>query len=288
MQLVDQIDRRAGLSRDEYEREYLHPLRPVILTDAISHWGALGRWSPEFFKKEYGALEVEVDGETMALGDLIDRVEASTDDNPAPYLRNQALAEWPPELSSDVFPMPDCTQPNWLESRVFPNGENLSSVEVYIGGQGAQFPVLHYDGLHTHAFLMQLYGDKEYIVFSPEQTRFMYPQDGIQANKSRIVDLLDPDLAVFPLFGQAEGFRFSLHPGETLFVPSGWWHTARILSPSVTVSINGLNRANGAAFRRDYCEALAERSNLFSAVARAGLVFGQTTRLFEIKYLQRR
>ena len=288
MQLVDQIDRRAGLSRDEYEREYLHPLRPVILTDAISHWGALGRWSPEFFKKEYGALEVEVDGETMALGDLIDRVEASTDDNPAPYLRNQALAEWPPELSADVFPMPDCTQPNWLESRVFPKGENLASVEVYIGGQGAQFPVLHYDGLHTHAFLMQLYGDKEYIVFSPEQTRFMYPQDGIQANKSRIVDLLDPDLAEFPLFDQAEGFRFSLHPGETLFVPSGWWHTARILSPSVTVSINGLNRVNGAAFRHDYCEALAERSNLFSAVARAGLVFGQTTRLFEIKYLQRR
>ena len=120
MQLADQIDRRAGLSRDQFEREYLHPLRPVILTDAISHWRALGRWSPQFFKEEYGDLEVKVDGETMALGDLIDRVEASTDDNPAPYLRNQALAEWPPELSADVFPMPDCTQPNWLESRVFP------------------------------------------------------------------------------------------------------------------------------------------------------------------------
>jgi Cupin-like domain len=288
MQLVDQIDRRAGLSRDQFDREFLRPLRPVILTDAISHWGALGRWSPQFFKDEYGGLEIEVDGEAMTLGDLIDRVEASTDDNPAPYLRNQALAEWPPELSADVFPMPDCTQPNWLESRIFPKGESLSSVEVYIGGQGAEFPVLHYDGLHTHAFLMQLYGDKEYIVFSPEQTRFMYPQDGIQANKSRIVDLLNPDLAEFPLFDQAEGFRFSLHPGETLFVPSGWWHTARILSPSVTVSINGVNRANGAAFRRDYCEALAERSNLFSAVARAGLAFGQTTRLFEIEYLQRR
>ena len=56
MQLADQIDRRAGLSRDQFEREYLRPLRPVILTDAISHWRALERWSPQFFKEEYGGL----------------------------------------------------------------------------------------------------------------------------------------------------------------------------------------------------------------------------------------
>ena len=89
MKLADQIDRHAALGHEQFEREYLRPLRPVILTDAIAHWKALGRWSPQFFKQEYGHLQVEVDGETMALSDLIDRVEASTDDNPAPYLRNQ-------------------------------------------------------------------------------------------------------------------------------------------------------------------------------------------------------
>ena len=82
--------------------------------------------------------------------------------------------------------------------------------------------------------------------------------------------------------------RFPLHPGETLFVPAGWWHTARILSPSVTVSINSVNRANSAAFRRDYCEALAQRSHVRSFVARAGLLVGQATRLFELKSLNRR
>ena len=70
-------------------------------------------------------------------------------------------------------------------------------------------------------------------------------------------------------------------------MPGGWWHTARILSPSVTVSINRVNRANAAPFRRDYCEALAERSKLLSFVAQAGLLFGQTTRLFELKSLNR-
>lgn len=282
MQLTDLIDRRAGLTREQFDREYLRPLRPVILIDAISHWGAMGRWSPQFFKNEYGHLEVDIDGEALVLRDLIDRVQASTDDNPAPYLRNQPLAEWPPELSADVFPMPDCTQPNWLESRLFPSGENLASVEVYIGGRGAQFPVLHYDGLHTHAFLMQLYGDKEYIVFSPSQTQYLYARDGIEANKSQIHDLLQPDYAAFPLIKQAQGVRFSLHPGETLFVPSGWWHTARILSPSVTLSINSVNRSNGAAFRRDYCDSIAQRSRLRATVARAALLAGQGTRLFEL------
>jgi hypothetical protein len=58
----------------------------------------------------------------------------------------------------------------------------------------------------------------------------------------------------FPKFSGASGFRFKLYPGETLFVPSGWWHTARILSPSITVSINGANAANWKDFRRDFCQ----------------------------------
>lgn len=280
MQLAEEIDRRAGLTADQFEREYLHPPRPVILTDAIAHWGAMGRWSPQFFKQEYGRLQVEVDGEVMALGDLVDRIEVSTDDSPAPYLRNQLLADWPPELSADVSPMPACTRPNWLESRFLPSRTKMTYVEAYIGGKGAHFPVLHYDGLHTHAFLMQLYGDKEYIVFSPDQAAFMYPKDG-DPNKSRIEDVLRPDLSAFPLFDQAEGVRFQLHPGETLFVPAGWWHTARILSPSVTVSINAVNRANGGAFRRDYYQAVAQRSRLLGSGVRVWLTLGEATHLFE-------
>ena len=281
MQMTDQIDRRASLSREEFEREYLNPLRPVVVTDAISHWGALGKWTPQFFKEKYGTLEVDIDGQKMVLSDVIDRIETSTKDNPAPYLRNQPLGEWPSELTADVTPMPDCTQPNWLESRVFPSRHPLSSVEVYIGGEGAQFPTLHYDNWHTHAFLMQLYGDKEYVAFSPEQTKFMYPRDGMERNKSRIDDVIEPDLEKFPLFDQAEGVRFELHAGETLFVPGGWWHTVRILTPSVTVSANGVNRANSVGFRNDYCEHIAQKSALASSVVRAGLVVGQATRLFE-------
>jgi histone arginine demethylase JMJD6 len=281
MQLaVDEIDRRAGLSPEQFAREYADPLRPAVLTDAIDRWAALGKWTPQFFRERYGHLEVAVDGERMALRELIDRVEASSEEEPGPYLRNQSLAEWPPELFGDVVPMPACTRPNWLESRFFPSRHAMTYVEVYIGGPGARFPVLHWDGLHTHAWLMQLHGDKEYIVFPPDQTPLMYPteQDG---NRSEVDDVLDPDLEAFPRFGDAVGSRFQLHPGETLFVPSGWWHTARILTPSVTVSINAVNRANGEAFSRDYVEMIAHRSALAGKAVASYLRLGRRTRLFE-------
>ena len=281
VQLADEIDRRSGLSVESFEREYLQPPRPVILTNAISHWRALGRWSPQFFKQGYGHLVVEVDGEKMTVGELVDRIEASTSKSPAPYLRNQPLSEWPPELLADVLPMPACTKPNWLESRFFPSRRAMTFIEAYIGGEGARFPVLHYDGLHTHAWLMQLYGDKEYIVFSPDQAAYLYPKDGT-GNTSELEDVLQPDLERFPLADRARGVRFRLHPGETLFVPAGWWHTARILNPSVTVSINAVNHANSAAFSRDYSETIGRRYPLAARAVRGAIRVGQVTRLFEL------
>jgi histone arginine demethylase JMJD6 len=261
----DRLDRRA------YVRDYLNASRPVIVQGAIDHWPALGKWTPEFFRTRHGSLEchgsleVVAGGHPWKLGELIERILVSTPGNPAPYLHNQLMAEWPPELSADISPMPECTQPNYLESRLFPSRGVLTYIEAYIGGSGARFPTLHYDGLHTHAFLMQLCGVKEYLVFPPEQSRYFYPR-AEKANVTSIPDIEDVDLFRFPLFAQAEGSRFKLHPGETLFVPGGWWHTARILTTAITVSINGVSAVNWPDFRRDYCADLARVSRLKAAL----------------------
>jgi hypothetical protein len=258
------IDRHdwATLGQDAFRDQYLLPLRPVIFTGAIDHWAANGKWTPDFFRQHHASRVVTIDEKQWLLSELLDRIEASTPQNPAPYLRNELLARWPKQLLADIKPMPACTQPNWLESRAFPSRDPLTFVELYIGGGGAKFPVLHYDGLHTHAFLMQLYGEKEYFALAPNQAEFVYPRDGGTSNLSSINDVEHPDPERFPLFSKAQGIRFKLLPGETLFVPSGWWHTARILSTSITVSINGANAPNWAAFTKDYCASIAESSRL--------------------------
>ena len=100
------IDRRENLSYLEFERDFLKPLRPLIVTDAIRGWPALGKWTPEFFRDYYGTLPICVDGRSMTLGEMIELVLTSSPAQPAPYLRNQLLSKWPHELRADVTPLP--------------------------------------------------------------------------------------------------------------------------------------------------------------------------------------
>jgi histone arginine demethylase JMJD6 len=285
-----EIERRANLSYPAFCKEYLFPGRPVIITDVTKDWKALSRWTPEFFQKEFADMEITFDADPKPGGQVqsvplkytmaqfIDLVLKSSDENPAPYFRNRILSDLFPSLTPDIEPLPGYLQPNWLGDRYMVKrvGEVLNrgaAIELYIGGKGGTFPVLHYDGSGTHAFLMQIYGRKQYIVYSPTQERFLYPSPDRQ-NLS-LVNVEKPNLQQFPLFAKAEGTTFELGPGELLFVPSHWWHTAKMLSASITISVNVLNQSNWHELvqfvgmrRSNIVAALASRAYLSLAGAR--------------------
>ena len=265
-----EVLRRAELPHDQFVADHLQRSRPVILTDAIPHWRALTRWTPQFFLERYGAVTVTIDDQSYTMADFIDLVFRSEPDHPAPYLRNYPIEKHFPELLTDILPLPQCTRPNWFESRLFPSKQSCTFLELYIGGRGAIFPRLHYDGWHAHAFLMQLYGVKQYLFFPPQQSHLLYP--GKARTSSLLDDVEHPDLTRFPLFAQATPIRCELHPGETLFVPGGWWHTARILSPSITVSANTANRVNWQQVVPDYCASMGSgKSRLYTHALRLHL-----------------
>jgi len=250
-----QIEKRSGVSHREFYNDYVLANRPVVLTDALADWPALGKWSPEFFAEHYADKEFEIDDKKWKLGDFIRAVLASDPANPAPYLRNKVLREHFPDLWSDIRPETKFFQPNWM-TRPFGNAvyrdlfHRGCAIEIYIGGNGRGFPVLHWDGYHTHAFLMQFSGRKEFFVYGPDQTQFLYPREDCP-NISLCADIKNVDLEKYPLFAKATPAVFVLEPGETLFIPSGWWHTTQMLSPSISLSCNVGNASNWAAMRRD-------------------------------------
>jgi len=257
-----EIEHRANLSYSEFSEKYLYANTPVVVTDAMRQWKAVTRWTPEFFKREFGDMKFTINEDlkrivgykddngaveyTMAR--FIDRVLESTDENPAPYFRNRILYDLFPSLKQDIEPLPEYFLPNWLPERYLVKyvSEVLNrgaAIELYIGGKGSAFPVLHYDGAGTHAFLMQIYGRKQFIVYPPSQEEFLYPSPE-KENLSLINSIEKPDLQRFPLFAKAVPTIFVLEPGELLFVPSHWWHTTKMLTPSITLSSNTLNQSN--------------------------------------------
>lgn len=256
-----EIEHREKLSYEEFARDYLYANKPVVITDALKGWKAVQRWTPEFFKQNFadmkfslpekGKSAYKADGKgevAYTMATFIDRVLSSTEENPAPYFRNQILYDMFPTLKQDIEPLPEYFQPNWLPDRYMVKyvGEVLNrgaALEIYIGGQGGAFPVLHYDGAGAHAFLMQVYGRKQFIIYPPSQEKFLYPSPE-KENLSLINSVDNPDLTKFPLFAQAEPTVFVLEPGEMLFIPSHWWHTTKMLTPSISISANVVNQSN--------------------------------------------
>jgi len=49
-----EIERRRGLSYAQFEREYLLPRKPVIITDALDECPARRKWTPDYFRERFG------------------------------------------------------------------------------------------------------------------------------------------------------------------------------------------------------------------------------------------
>jgi hypothetical protein len=255
------IERRSRLGNAEFRENYLKPHIPVIVTDAIDHWSATKTWTPDFFRTRFGDRLVRVDRQ-YRLAEYIDLVEQSSPDRPAPYLFHLFLDENFPELLGDFQPWPEYLTPNWLGTNFLPGavGRRIADHDrpgVFIGGRASTCANLHYD-FQYHSFSFQLFGTKRFWLYPTDQTPSMYPDP---ANKclSLVKNVEKPDLARFPMFAQASPWMCDLAPGEMIFIPGGWWHTTRMLSTSISISVNTANATNWPAVVRELHSELRPR-----------------------------
>ena len=56
-----EIERRTELGYDEFEKKYMFGNKPVVVSGAFRSWRALSRWTPEFFKSEFGNMNFTLD-----------------------------------------------------------------------------------------------------------------------------------------------------------------------------------------------------------------------------------
>jgi lysine-specific demethylase 8 len=105
-------------------------------------------------------------------------------------------------------------------------------------------------GLHNDYpdnWFCQIQGVKEFLLFPPENTRFLSPSRKFDSGG----DVSDTDitrLAEQParrdLLAQAEGLYARVETGDALFIPKRTWHAVISLAPSISVGVFGLTVAD--------------------------------------------
>jgi Cupin-like domain len=252
------VEREASISYREFAATYMHPRRPVILTDATAGWPALSKWTPEFFRSVFGSKCIPISTREFSIPLTLSKFLApgrtlpSTSFHPL-YLRNVHIVEHFPELVPD-FKISLFFKPNWLNrsplSWFIPSYWRYWA-ELFIGDAGASFPAVHFDFAMTHAWIAQIYGKKQLWLVSPDQTDLIYV-DPAHSNRSLVNSLGAPDLERFPKLAGVRVLTCILEPGEKIFIPAGWWHTAKCLDLSISLSGNFVNCSNFNDFKRHF------------------------------------
>ena len=275
-----EIDRRSSLSPEETMGRYLAGEgQPVVVTDAQASWRAAKMWSLEYFKKHYASdsliasdrapLRAE-DNPRMhtlrtTLGDFIDYMQQphhyiAEQERDSPFYGNS----WAPFIDHETL-RAHISRPYFVpddipESETSPDHARLdhSLTKVFLGPAGT-VTRLHNDTYHTHAWLSQIRGTKQFILYPPSQAHLIHAGEGIASSQldsprcrakcaQSWLDPLAPEYDAFPRARKATPYVAVCGPGDTILVPSDWFHYAVALTPSITLMRNFMNSANAEPF----------------------------------------
>lgn len=232
------VERRSGVSGNEFLEKYYAANRPVILCDLMSFWQAPQKWTPEYLKATCGDEMVEI----MAARETNPRYEMED----APHRKEVKLAEYVDMVSkggetndyyltarNGFFARPG-VKPLLRDIEMF--SEYLRETDgdgvfMWYGPKGTVTP-LHHDAMNI--FMAQVQGRKHIKLIPANEIELIYNNFAVYSE----VDAAHPDLQKYPKFQYANVIDLELAPGEVLFLPVGWWHWVKALDTSITVSFN--------------------------------------------------
>lgn len=252
LQGVDIVDE---IHPADFKRNYYDAMRPLVIRNLAKSWPAYEKWNWDYFKELVGHQRVALYNNVKSdaytpintaddyktFGEYIDMIK----DGPAAwriFLFN--IFDHAPQLIQD-FSWPDQLMSGFVKK--YPM--------LFTGGQ-TSITHLHFDIDLSHILHTQFAGRKRILLFPQEEQHKLYRKPFEVLSMADFSQYYDPensklDCEQFPALKKARGYDLTLHHGETLFMPAGYWHhmeyldsgfamSLRAMQPSLAGKLNGM------------------------------------------------
>jgi len=229
------IDTVDTITPADFKKNYLDARRPLIIKGLTKNWPALHKWTPEYLKEVVGDKVVPLYDNSKA--DPAKPINSATTHMPFPeYI--DLIRSTPTELRIFFFNIFK-QAPQLVEDIIMPKdlmGGFLESMPAMFFGGSNSVTFLHYDIDLPHIFHTHFGGRKHVILFENKWKRRLYCiPNATYALED--YDVLNPDTKKFPALEGVEGTEAFLEHGDTLFMPTGYWHWMKYLDGSYSLSL---------------------------------------------------
>ncbi|KAI9361425.1 hypothetical protein BD770DRAFT_360987 [Pilaira anomala] len=172
---------------------------------------------------------------TMSFKDFVDLWEADDGKESLYYLKDCHLARTFPD--ENFYDVPDILKDDWLNEYWTQMGNDDYKFS-YMGGD-TTFTPLHADVYRSYSWSSNICGIKKWTFFPPNQEELFKDKYGNMVYDIRVVDPTD-----FPHFHEAKRIELYQKDGETVFVPSGWFHQVENIGAAISINHNWANASN--------------------------------------------
>ncbi len=249
LQPIDSFD---SIDAKVFKTSYYLPGKPVVIKNLAKEWPASSKWNWDYFKNLVGDKKVPLYNNVKSdaytpinkaddyktFGEYIDMISKG----PAAwriFLFN--IFDHAPELTKD-FTWPEHLMKGFVKR--FPM--------LFVGG-ATSITHMHFDIDLSHILHTQFAGRKQVLMFPFKEQHKLYRKP------FEVLSLADfshyyrqngtPDYENFPALRLAEGFDTILEPGDTLFMPSGYWHHMEYLDSGFAMSLRAMHPSLGTKLK---------------------------------------
>lgn len=243
------IERVTNITKEEFVKTYYKTQRPVLMEGLTKDWDAYHKWNLDYIQSLAGDQVVPLYNNQVTKGKQ-KSAEPVTEMRLYDYL--EILKTKPTDLRIFFYDVMK-KMPILAKDFKYPD-IGLKFFKrlpvLFFGSKGSQV-LVHYDMDLADLVHFHFHGTKRILLFSPEQTKYLY-KIPFAVHNLEAIDMANPDFEKFPALKHVSGIEVFMKHGDALYMPSGYWHFVEYLDGGFSMTLRAFTKKPATALKMLY------------------------------------